>query len=219
MNIKKIFITFFFHFNRLFHFLIVTSFFIKMFSQYKRLTTYNDEVSLIPETLNELKNKEVRVGKEIIPVDDEQKFQETKKAKELTQKLFKDIKNSIKTDLSPEQMTIQYLTHTVESLMAQVQAQKEFINSTKTKPSNVNEQILYQNYMMIESLKHEIERMYSKQYRLKQMLQQKEKEIQMIQSNDTSNLISENRKLKAENQQLKMYLRKVINVKPKRSTH
>ena len=187
-----------------------------MFSQYKRLTTYNDEVSLIPETLNELKNKEVRVGKEIIPVDDEQKFQETKKAKELTQKLFKDIKNSIKTDLSPEQMTIQYLTHTVESLMAQVQAQKEFINSTKT---NVNEQILYQNYMMIESLKHEIERMYSKQYRLKQMLQQKEKEIQMIQSNDTSNLISENRKLKAENQQLKMYLRKVINVKPKRSTH
>ena len=190
-----------------------------MFSQYKRLTTYNDEVSLIPETLNELKNKEVRVGKEIIPVDDEQKFQETKKAKELTQKLFKDIKNSIKTDLSPEQMTIQYLTHTVESLMAQVQAQKEFINSTKTKPSNVNEQILYQNYMMIESLKHEIERMYSKQYRLKQMLQQKEKEINSLIKNDTSNLISENRRLKAENQQLKMYLRKVINVKPKRSTH
>ena len=56
--------------------------------QYKRLTTYNDEVSLIPETLNELKNKEFRVGKEIIPVDDEQKFNETKKAKELTQKLF-----------------------------------------------------------------------------------------------------------------------------------
>ena len=190
-----------------------------MFSQYKRLTTYNDEVSLIPETLNELKNKEVRVGKEIIPVDDEQKFQETKKAKELTQKLFKDIKNSIKTDLSPEQMTIQYLTHTVESLMAQVQAQKEFINSTKTKPSNVNEQILYQNYMMIESLKHEIERMYSKQYRLKQMLQQKEKEINSLIKNDTSNLLEENRRLKAENQQLKMYLRKVINVKPKRSTH
>ena len=190
-----------------------------MFSQYKRLTTYNDEVSLIPETLNELKNKEVRVGKEIIPVDDEQKFQETKKAKELTQKLFKDIKNSIKTDLSPEQMTIQYLTHTVESLMAQVQelkAQKEFVNSTKT---NVNEQILYQNYMMIESLKHEIERMYSKQYRLKQMLQQKEKEINSLIKNDTSSILEENRRLKAENQQLKMYLRKVINVKPKRSTH
>ena len=191
-----------------------------MFSQYKRLTTYNDEVSLIPETLNELKNKEVRVGKEIIPVDDQQKFQETKKAKELTQKLFKDIKNSIKTDLSPEQMTIQYLTHTVESLMAQVQelkAQKEFMNSTKTNPSNVNEQILYQNYMMIESLKHEIERMYSKQYRLKQMLQQKEKEINSLIKNDTSNLLEENRRLKAENQQLKMYLRKVINVKPKRN--
>ena len=185
-----------------------------MFSQYKRLTTYNDEVSLIPETLNELKNKEVRVGKEIIPVDDEQKFQETKKAKELTQKLFKDIKNSIKTDLSPEQMTIQYLTHTVESLMAQVQelkAQKQF------KPLNVNEQILYQNYMMIESLKHEIERMYSKQYRLKQMLQQKEKEINSLIKNDTSSILEENRRLKAENQQLKMYLRKVINVKPKRN--
>ena len=47
-------------------------------------------------------------------------------------------------------------------------------------------------------------------------LQQKEKEINSIQTNDTSNLLEENRRLKAENQQLKMYLRKVINVKPKR---
>ena len=129
---------------------------------------------------------------------------------------FNDIKTNINNDISPEQMTIQYLTHTVETLMAQVQelkAQKEFINTTKT---NVNEEVLYQNYMMNESLKYEIERMYVKQYRLKQLLQQKEKEIQMIQTNDTSNLIAENRTLKTENQQLKMYLRKIINVKPKR---
>ena len=185
-----------------------------MFSQYKRLTTYNDEVSLIPETLNELKNKEVRVGKEIIPVDDEQKFQETKKAKELTQKLFKDIKSNLKNDVSPEEMTIQYLTHTVESLMAQVQelkAQKEF------KPTNVNEAILYESYQINESLKHEIERMYAKQYRLKQMLKQKENEINTLQTNDLSTLLAENRTLKAENKELKMYLRKVINLKPKRN--
>ena len=184
-----------------------------MFS-YKRLPTIENQISLIPESLNDIKNKEVRIGKQIVQIDDEDKFQNSKKAKELTQKLFKDIKSNLKNDVSPEEMTIQYLTHTVESLMAQVQelkAQKEF------KPTNVNETILYESYQMNESLKYEIERMYAKQYRLKQMLKQKENEINTLQTNDTSSLISENRTLKAENKELKMYLRKVINLKPKRN--